>query len=45
VCGQPPAAREAIKAAVCKIISGFRRGDRYEVPMPAVLAAGIKPAP
>ena len=43
--GQSPEAREAIKAAVRKTISGFRRGDQYEVPMPAVLAAAIKPAP
>jgi SAM-dependent methyltransferase len=43
--GQSPAAREAIKAAVSKVISGFRRGDQYEVPMPAVLAVAIKPAP
>jgi ubiquinone/menaquinone biosynthesis C-methylase UbiE len=43
--GQSPAAREAIKAAVSKVISGFRRGDQYEVPMPAVLGAAIKPAP
>jgi ubiquinone/menaquinone biosynthesis C-methylase UbiE len=43
--GQSPTAREAIKAAVCKVISGFRRGDQYEVPMPAVLAAAIKPTP
>jgi ubiquinone/menaquinone biosynthesis C-methylase UbiE len=42
---QSPAAREAIKATVCKTISGFRRGDQYEVPMPAVLAVAIKPAP
>jgi ubiquinone/menaquinone biosynthesis C-methylase UbiE len=43
--GQSPAVRAAIKAAVCQTISSFRRGDRYEVPMPAVLAAGVKPAP
>jgi ubiquinone/menaquinone biosynthesis C-methylase UbiE len=43
--GQHPAARAAIRAAVCQMIRGFRRGHRYEVPMPAVLAAGIKPAP
>jgi ubiquinone/menaquinone biosynthesis C-methylase UbiE len=43
--GQSSAAREAIKAAVSQVISGFHRGDQYEVPMPAVLAAGIKPAP
>jgi ubiquinone/menaquinone biosynthesis C-methylase UbiE len=43
--GQHPAARAAIKAAVCKTISGFRRGDRYEVPMPAVLVVGIKLIP
>ncbi len=42
---QTPEAREAIKAAVCQAISRFRRGDQYEVPMPAVLAAAIKPAP
>ena len=43
--GQRPAAREAIKAAVSQAIRGFRHGDQYEVPMPAVLAAAIKPAP
>ena len=43
--GQSPAAREAIKAAVCQVISGFRRGDQCEVPMPAELATAIKPAP
>lgn len=43
--GQSPTAREAIKAAVCQVIRGFRRGDQYEVPMPAVLAAAIKPTP
>jgi hypothetical protein len=43
--GQSPAARETINAAVCQVIRGFRRGPQYEVPMPAVLAAAIKPAP
>ena len=43
--GQSPAAREAIKAAVSQVIRGFRRGEQYEVPMPAVLAAALKPAP
>jgi hypothetical protein len=43
--GQSPAAREAIKAAVCQVIRGFRRGDQYEVPMPAVLAVAIKSVP
>src|SRR5262245_20780107 len=43
--GQSHAAREAIKAAVSQVIRGFRRGDQYEVPMPAVLAVAIKPAP
>ena len=43
--GQRPAAREAIKAAVSQAIRGFRHGDQYAVPMPAVLAAAIKPAP
>ena len=41
--GQSPASREAVKEAVCQVIRGFRRGDQYEVPMPAVLAAAIKP--
>lgn len=36
--------RDAIRAAVCKTITGFRRGEEYEVPMPAVLAAAVKPA-
>jgi hypothetical protein len=43
--GQSPAARETINAAVCQVIRGFRCGPQYEVPMPAVLAAAIKPAP
>jgi ubiquinone/menaquinone biosynthesis C-methylase UbiE len=42
---QSPEAREAIRAAVCKTISGLRRGQEYAVPMPAVLAAAVKPAP
>jgi SAM-dependent methyltransferase len=41
---QSPEARDAIRAAVGKTISGFRRGQEYEVPMPAVLAAAVKPA-
>lgn len=40
---QTPEAREAIKAAVRDAISACQRGDHYEVPMPAVLAAATKP--
>jgi SAM-dependent methyltransferase len=40
---QSPQAREAIREAVRQAISVYRNGDRYEVPMPAVVAAAIKP--
>jgi SAM-dependent methyltransferase len=40
---QTPAARDAIRLALHEIIAGFRTGDRYVVPMPAVLASAIKP--
>ncbi|SFN01207.1 class I SAM-dependent methyltransferase [Variovorax sp. OV329] len=42
---QAPAAREAIRAALREAVSRFRVGDHYEVPMPASLAAAVKPAP
>ena len=35
--------REAIREAVRKAVSAYRRGDGYEVPMPAVVAAAVKP--
>jgi SAM-dependent methyltransferase len=40
---QTPAAREAIRAAVRDVVAGHRRGDSYEVPMPATLATAVKP--
>ena len=40
---QTPHAREAIRAALRATISGYRRGAHFEVPMPAVLASGLKP--
>ncbi len=42
---QSARAQEAIRAAVAETISTFRRGEAYEVPMSAVLASGVKPAP
>lgn len=39
---QSSEARDAIRAVVCKTISGFLRGEEYQVPMPAVLAAAVK---
>jgi ubiquinone/menaquinone biosynthesis C-methylase UbiE len=39
---QSAQARHAIRESVREAISGFRRGDGYEVPMPAVVAAGIR---
>jgi SAM-dependent methyltransferase len=43
--GQSAEAREAIRAAVGQTLRAFRRGEVYEVPMSAVLAAAVKPAP
>lgn len=40
---QSSQAREAIREAVREVISAYRRGDQYEVPMPAVVAAAVKP--
>lgn len=40
---QNPQAREAIREAVRQTISAYRNGNGYEVPMPAVIAAAIKP--
>jgi ubiquinone/menaquinone biosynthesis C-methylase UbiE len=40
---QEAQARQVIREAVRETISAYRRGDRYEVPMPAVLAAAVKP--
>lgn len=39
---QSPSALVAIKTAVGKTVSAYKRGDVYEVPAPAVLAAAVK---
>lgn len=41
---QTPSARDAIRRALREAISQMRSGDRYVVPMPAVLDSAIKPA-
>ena len=40
---QSPSAREAIRAAVRETVATHKRGDHFEVPMPAVLATAVKP--
>jgi len=40
---QSPSAREAIRQALRHVIAAYRTGDRYEIPMPAVIAAAAKP--
>lgn len=40
---QTTVAREAIKAAMRNTVAAYRRGDSYDVPMPAALAAAVKP--
>jgi phytoene dehydrogenase-like protein len=40
---QSPQARAAIREAVREAISAYRKGNEYEVPMPAVIAAAVKP--
>jgi SAM-dependent methyltransferase len=40
---QTPAARDAVRHAMREVIGQFRSGNRYAVPMPAVLASAIKP--
>jgi ubiquinone/menaquinone biosynthesis C-methylase UbiE len=40
---QTPAARAAIRAALRLTVSAYRRGDHFEIPMPAVLATARKP--
>jgi SAM-dependent methyltransferase len=39
---QTPAARDAVRDALREVITQFRAGNRYAVPMPAVLACAIK---
>ena len=40
---QSPSAREAVKAALRDTVAAYKRGDLFEVPMPAALAAAVKP--
>ncbi len=39
---QSPQAREAVRVALRQAVASYRTGDRYEVPMPAVLATARK---
>lgn len=41
---QTPASLAAIRQALREIIEQYRQGDRYVVPMPAVLATAVKPS-
>jgi len=40
---QSPSARQAIKRALRDTVAGYKRGDVFEVPAPAVLATAVKP--
>lgn len=40
---QSAEAKQAIRAALAETVSKYRRGDHFELQMPAVLAAAIKP--
>jgi ubiquinone/menaquinone biosynthesis C-methylase UbiE len=40
---QSPSARESIRAALRETVARYRRGDTFEVPMPAVVASAVKP--
>lgn len=40
---QSPSARQAIKAAMRDVVTGYSVGDYFDVPAPAVLAAAVKP--
>lgn len=39
---QSPAAREAIRTTIRETVAKYQQGDGYAVPMPAVLATGMK---
>jgi hypothetical protein len=39
---QSPRAREAIRAALREIVMAYKRGDHFELPMPAVVATAVK---
>lgn len=41
--GQSPEVFEAIRAAIRDTISAYKQGEKYEVPMPAVLVSATKP--
>jgi len=40
---QTPQAKQAIRAELREMVATYKVSDRYEVPMPAVLAVGCKP--
>ena len=40
---QSASAKRAIKAALRETVAGYRRGDTYDIPTPAVLATAVKP--
>ena len=40
---QSPAATQAIRAALREKVSEYKRGTHFELPMPAIVAAAIKP--
>jgi SAM-dependent methyltransferase len=42
---QTPDALDAIRSAVRRSVEGYRNGDRFVLPMPAVLASAMKPRP
>lgn len=39
---QSPTAREAIRTALRETVKAYRRGDCFEVPMPAVIASAVR---
>jgi SAM-dependent methyltransferase len=40
---QSPSAREAIRVVLRDIVAAHKRGESFEIPMPAVLASAVKP--
>jgi ubiquinone/menaquinone biosynthesis C-methylase UbiE len=40
---QSPEARDAIRAALRDTVTGYARGQFFEVPMPAIIATAVKP--
>ena len=39
---QHPAAREDIRRVLREIVESYKAGDGYDIPMPALLATGVK---